>query len=261
MPIDIVTGADARANVAGQPVNVMLYGPPGTEKTSDAVRLFVEGGRGRCFTIPCEDNALKAIASRGWEIPDHPKQTVKSWAAMTESIAWLYNYRQHYTGLVLDSFSVFTNYLYKEAEDVHKGERNKFAIPMAVRTCLLQLREWLRLLGMHVIITAHPQPPAVQDGVFYTGGFAMSPKTLIDTFFGQIDTVMRIGHVQTVPGQPPKRVYFTGGTEWPAELPAMSQPPDWRFWRTKNREGCNLAIVEADLGKFLRARQPPYAGL
>jgi hypothetical protein len=72
--------------------------------------------------------------------------------------------------------------------------------------------------------------------------------------------VLRVDYIAP-PGAAPMRVYYTGGTDWPAELGPLSQPPDWRQWRTKNREGCGQAIVPADLGAFLRIRQPPYAGL
>jgi hypothetical protein len=57
------------------------------------------------------------------------------------------------------------------------------------------------------------------------------------------------------------RVYYTGGTDWPAELASTPQG-DWRMWRTKNREGYAQAIMPADLGGFLRGRSgPPYVGL
>lgn len=257
MPVRFVGGAEAHANVVGQPAFVMLFGDPGTQKTSDAIKLFAERDL-KCCVITCEDNALKPIAARGWPVPVHTEKPVKSTGEMNEAIAQFAATRNSFHGLVIDGFTAFTSYIYKEAEENHKGTRNKFAIPMAVRTYLLQLREWLRMLGKHTVITAHPLPPAVQDGVLYLGGFAMQPKTLIGDYFGQIDTVMRIGYVPTAIGAPPTRVYFTGGEQWPD---GIAPTPDWKLWRTKNREGCNAAIVEADLGKFLRARQPPYEGL
>lgn len=257
MTIEIVTGEAAAANVASQPVNLMLYGPPGTLKTTDAVSAFSNP-----FVIPCEDNALKIVAARGMPVPAHVKNTVKSWAHMSESFAWLYQYKSHFTGLVIDGFSPFTSYLYKEAEEHFKGNKNKFAIPVYVRSCLLTMREWIRQLGLHCVIVAHPLPPAVLDGVFYPGGFSMQPKTLIGDFFGQTDTVLRVDHLQLQLGQPPVRVYYTGGTEWPEQLASTPQPADWRMWRTKNRDGYAAAVVPADLGGFLRGRQgPPYGGL
>lgn len=259
MPISIVTGAAAEANVVGLPANVLLYGGPGIEKTTDLVRAFTVNGRCNAFVIPCEDGALKTIKPRGLPVPDHPEKTVKSWAAMEEAIGWLAQNRQNYTAVAIDGFSAFTSYIYKEAEEQHKGSKNKFLVPVQVRNCLFLLREWLRALGLHSVLVAHPLPPAVQDGVFYQGGFSMSPKSLIGDFFGQLDTVLRVDYI-ALPGQSPQRVYYTGGQEWPASM-TMSQPPDWRFWRTKNREGCGSAIVQADLGAFLRARQPPYAGI
>jgi hypothetical protein len=38
-------------------------------------------------------------------------------------------------------------------------------------------------------------------------------------------------------------------------------PADARAWFVKNREGCNYTVVPADLGAFLRMRNPPYQNL
>lgn len=74
MPIDIVTGSAAQQNAAGLPINVLLYGQPGTLKTTDAVSTFFRpDGSCSAFVIPCEDGALKTIAKRGWPVPDHTK--------------------------------------------------------------------------------------------------------------------------------------------------------------------------------------------
>jgi hypothetical protein len=260
MPIEIVTGAAAQANVVSLPASVIMYGPPGTEKTTDAARAFTMNGRCNAFFIPCEDGALKNIAARGFPVPDHPRQTVKSWGAMVEALSWLYEHKQNYVACVIDGLSPFSSYIYKEAEDQHKGNKNKFMVPVQVRNCLFQLREFIRSLGLHSVFIAHPLPPAVQDGVFYPGKFALSPKTLVGDFFGHVDTVLRVDHL-TLPGRTPMRVYYTGGEQWPADLGTFGQPQDWRFWWAKNREGVGQAVVPADLGVFLRARQPPYGGL
>lgn len=266
MAIEIVTGAAATQNVGGLPANVILYSDPGRGKTTDAVSAFCRDGRCTAFAIPFEDGALKAPAARGFPTPDHPRETVKSWGALYETLAWLSQHRQNYNGLILDGLSVFSTFLYKEAEVQLKG-KNKWDIPMQVRTQLLTLRQFLRDIGLHSIITAHPIAPGFVDGVFLKGGFALSPKSLINEFFGQTDTVLRTDYVVPSVQQPappnapppnPVRVYFTGGESWPA---GFDQPPDWRYWRTKNREGCASAIVPADLGAFLRGRQPPYGGL
>ena len=78
--------------------------------------------------------------------------------------------------------------------------------------------------------------------------------------FGLLDSVIRVDWL-TIPGRAPMRVYYTGGEVWPAELGTFGMPADVRAWRVKNREGCNSMIVPADLGAFLRSRQPPYLGL
>lgn len=260
MPIRILTGQDAQANVAGQPCNVMLYGPPGTLKTTDAVAAFIRDGRCNAFVIPCEDGALKPILARGWPVPDHPERTVKTWSDLQETIAWLAPNRQRYTAVIVDTVSTLTTYLLKEAEAQGVGSKNKFAIWSLMRTYLFSLREWIRMLGLHSVFIAHASPPSVADGVFYRGGPLLSPKTMMEQYFGLVDTVLRVDHV-AVPGQGVSRVYWTGGEVWPQALGMLGIPPDSRAWAVKNREGCAQAVVPADLGAFLRARQPPYAGL
>lgn len=260
MPIDIVTGAAAQQNAAGLPINVLLYGQPGTLKTTDAVSTFMRpDGSCSAFVIPCEDGALKTIAKRGWPVPDHTKQPVKSWGAMVDAFSWLWAHKGNYNAVIIDGFSAFASYIYKEADEQHKGNKNKFLVPVTVRNNLFQLREGLRTLGLHSVLTAHPLAPGVVEGVFYPGGFMLSPKSVVPEFFGQIDTVLRTDYLQ-IPGRAPVRVYYTGGEEWPAELGTLGQPPDWRLWRTKNREGVNQAVVPADLRALLSSGKLQYAG-
>jgi hypothetical protein len=260
MPIEIAAGANAAVNVASQPSNVMIYGPPGTEKTTDAVRAFTRDGRCTAFVIPCEDGALKPILARGMPVPDHVRTPVKSWGEMQETIAWLGQNRQNYNAVIIDTISTWTMYVYKELEKAHEGNRNKFLIPLTMRNYLYMLREWTRMLGLHCVMVAHAMAPEMKDGVFYRGGPLLAPKSMIEQYHGLIDTVLRVDHLM-IPGRPPTRVYWTGGEEWPSDLGALTQPMDWRGWRTKNREGCGSAVVPADLGAFLRSRTPPYAGL
>lgn len=257
--IEIAAGADAAANVASQPANILLYGPPGTEKTTDAVRAFIKDGRCTAFVIPCEDGALKPIPARGLPVPDHVKMPVKTWAQMEQTIAWLGQNPGRYSAVIVDTLSTFTAYLAKEVEDRYSGSKNKFQVWNTMRSCLFNLREWIRMLGMHSVFIAHGMSPIVQDGVFFRGGPLLSPKTMIENYYGLIDTVLRVDHL-SVAGKP-LRVYFTGGSEWPSIPGLLAPPTDWQAWRAKNREGCGSAVVPADLGAFLRSRQPPYSGL
>jgi hypothetical protein len=259
MAINIVTGAQAHANVAVQPCNVMLYGAPGTEKTTDAVKAFIKNGRCTAFYIPCEDGALKPILARGLPIPDHPELPVKSWPAMTETIGWLAQHRGNYSAVVVDTLSTFMMYLNKEVE-VAKGSKNGYEIWNAMRAALYNIREWIRMLGLHSVFICHGIGPEVKEGIFNKGGPLLAPKTMIEQYYGLVDTVLRVDHLHAI-GRPPMRVYWTGGETWPTELSNVVPPPDWRMWRTKNREGCGSALVPADLGAFLRSRTPPYDGL
>lgn len=262
MAVDIVTGPDAYKNLADLPAFLMLYGMPGTLKTTDAVSAFCKDGRCSAFVIPCEDGALKPIIARGLPVPDHPRQPVKSWQAMAETIQWLGQNRHKYNALIIDTISTWCNYAYNELEEQHKGNRNKFMIPVEMRNRLYHIREWCRLIGLHVIMIGHSMAPEVREGVFYRGGPLLSPKSMIEQYFGLVDTVLRVDYtsIPTVNGGKPMRVYWTGGTHFPPELGSLFQPPsDWQFWRTKNREGVADALVPADLLGFLKRRNPPYA--
>lgn len=258
--IEVATGQQAVDNVAALPANLILYGAPGVEKTTDVARAFTKDGRCSCFFITCEDGALKPIAARGMPVPDHVKQPVKSWQEMTETIGWLGQNRGAYTAVAIDTISTFSMYLYREVEKQFEGNKNKFLIPTTMRNYLFLLREWIRMLGLHSVFIAHGMAPAAQDGIFYRGGPLLAPKSMMEQYAGLIDTVLRVDTL-ALPGRPPMRVYWTGGETWPQELGALTQPPDWRAWRTKNREGCAAAVVPADLGAFLRGRTPPYVGL
>lgn len=261
---EIVTGAAAQADILGLPANVLLYGTGGLGKTTDAVAAFCKDGRCNAFVIPCEDGGLKGPAARGLPVPDHPRSTVKSWEQMKYTIAWLSQYRQNYSAVIVDGLSTLTNYMYREATETIKP-KNKWDIPVFVRNNLFYLREWIRALGLHSVFVGHALPPAVVDGIFYPGSPLMQPKSMINDYYGLVDTVLRVDYVYpagAVPGATvavaPVRAYYTGGEIW---NPQFMQPPDYRLWRAKNREGCNNAIVPADLSGFLRSRQPPYGGL
>lgn len=258
MSVTIVQGQQALDNLTSQPANVLLYGPPGSEKTTDAVKAFVQGDRCTAFVIHCEDGALKGIVPRGLPAPDHTEAPVKTWADMTEVMNWLGKNRQHYTGVIVDTVSTFTMYLYKEVEEQLKGNKNKFLVPVTMRNCLFAIREWIRGLGLHSVMICHALEPAVLDGVFHRGGPLMAPKSMIDNYYGLIDTVLRVDYLEGFGSR--QRVYWTGGSNWPSGAPGV-MPPDAGSWRCKNREGCGDAIVPADLGAFLRGRKPPYLGL
>jgi hypothetical protein len=255
-----MVGSQATANVVGEPANLLLYGPPGTCKTTDAVRAFTKDGRCTAFFIGCEDGALKTIAARGMAIPDHVKKPVKTWAEMQETIAWLGQNRDKYSAVIIDTISTLSQYLYRELEAQHSSSKNKFLTPTAMRNYLFFIREWVRMIGLHSVLIGHAMSPVVQEGVFYRGGPLLSPKTMIEQYYGLIDSVIRVDDL-IVPGRAPMRVYYTGGNEWPTELGPLSQPQDLHQWRVKNREGCNAAVVPADLSAFLKSRNPPYAGL
>lgn len=258
MTIDLALGADAAAAIDNQPANVILYGPPGSQKTTDAVSAFIKGDRCTAFVVTCEDGALKPIRARGLPAPDHTRTPIKTWADMQQVMVWLAENRSYYNAVIIDTLSTFTMYLYKEVSEMYSGNKNKFLIPTTMRNCLFLLREWIRGLGLHSVLICHALEPTVMDGVYHRGGPLLAPKTMIEQYYGLIDTVLRVDHLDQMGAR--TRVYWTGGDVWPQGLPG-AMPPDAAGWRCKNREGCGDAVVPADLGKFLRGRRPQYSGL
>lgn len=248
-----VTGDQAYANVAGQPANIMLYGPPGTSKTTDAVAAFVKGNRCTAFYIGCEDGSLKPIVARGLPIPDHTETPVKTWNDMAATIGQLAQIRQRYTGVIIDTVSTFTMYM----ANASQASGSNWGAWNAIRDHLFNLREWVRMLGLHCVMIAHCIQPEVREGVFSAGGPLLSPKSMIENYYGLVDTVLRVDYLHS-PGRAPLRVYHTGGPNWPAALSTILPPADRMAWRVKNRDGYGDAVVPADLGAYLRGRQPPY---
>jgi hypothetical protein len=262
MPIEIVEGASAVSNVADQPINCILYGGPGMEKTTDAVRMFTtQDGRCTAFFIGCEDGALKPIIARGMPVPAHTRAPVKTWQDMTEVLGWLHQNRGRFNGVIVDTISVFTMYVYKQLEEAFKDNKNKFLIPMTMRNILYYLREWTRHIGLHCVMIGHLAAPESHNNIFYKGGPLLAPRKMMEEYHGLIDTVLRVDRVAFTPGQPPTRVYWTGGERVPDGVSPLTIPLDYSYYRTKNREGCADLIVPADLGAFFRARRPPYQGI
>ena len=261
MTIEIVSGQAAVDNLAGLPANILLYGPPGSEKTTDAVRAFCKDGRCSAFVITCEDGALKPILARGLPVPDHTKSPVKTWQDLSDTMGWLAQNKGRYNAVIIDTISTLCAYLYKETETKFENNKNKFLIPQMMRNYLYVLREWCRWIGIHCVMVGHAAGPEMRDGVLYRGGPLLSPKSMIEQYHGLIDTMLRVDFVQ-IPGMNsnrPVRVYWTGGNDFSTLGNLFQPPPDWALWRTKNREGVNDAIVPADLHAFLARRTPPYS--
>ena len=130
-----------------------------------------------------------------------------------------------------------------------------------VRNAVFPLRDWFRALGLHCIFVAHALPPAVQDGIFYQGMFEVIPKSIGRILFGEIDTVLRVDYISRAPGEADACVLHRRGSLAAALGPLSVPAPVGRNWLAKNREGCNQAVVPADLGAFLSSRRPAYQGL
>lgn len=259
MPIEVVSGAAAVANVAAESCFLMLYGPPGSRKTSDAVAAFARpNGTNAAFFIPCEDGALKPVLARGLPVPDHPKDVVRTWPDLVEVMTYVAHNRNRYSAVIIDTISTWAANWYKQIGDSHKNVKNKFLIPEIMHGNLADLRVGARNLGIHVIMIAHEMAPVYDESgaLKSLGGPLMVPRTAIERYYGQVDTVVRTTWVSQ--GLTRQRVYMTGGEIVP---PGIVMPADAPLWKVKNREGCNHAVVDADLAAFLKARQPPYGGL
>ena len=117
----------------------------------------------RAFVAQCEDNAIKAPVSRGLPTPEH-SGTIKTWEDMYQTCLFVHKYKDRYSALIVDGFSIFSSNLYKQAQEtIGKSSKNKFDVPVFVRTKLIEFRGWLRDIGLHSVLVAHPVQPAVQD--------------------------------------------------------------------------------------------------
>ncbi len=252
MSLEVVTGdAAASANVAAESMFFMIYGGPGSGKTTDVVQAF---GR-KAFFIQCEPGALKPVLARGIAVPDHTKHVVQTWEDLTAAIAYAGQHRDKYNCCVIDTITTWTACVYKQLETKYKG----WAIPVAMRNMLLTLRDGARQMGMHVVMIAHALPPKYSETgqLEQKGGPLLTPKSAQGLFVPLVDTMLRSETITA--GASSKRVYFTGGPTWPSE--AGLPPADLHLWHVKNRDGCEAAVVPADLGAYLKARKPPYGGL
>lgn len=251
MSLEIVTGEAAAANVAAEPLFLILYGGPGQEKTTEVVKTFGKSA----FFIQCEPGALKPILARGLPMPDHPKQVVQTWDDLVAAIAFAGQHRDRYRAVVIDTISTWSAHVYRDLEKKFKG----WAIPVAMRNYLITLREGARQLGLHVIMIAHAMPPQFneQGQLQAKGGPLLTPKSAQGLFVPLVDTMLRVDTISA--GAESRRVFFTGGPTWPTG--AGMPPADLQLWNVKNRDGCELACVPADLRAYLAGRQPPYVGL
>jgi hypothetical protein len=253
MPIEIVTGQAALTNVADEPFNCMIYGPPGIGKTTEAVKTFVDGNVCTAFVAQCDEGALKPIVDK-YPMPAHTKYVVRNYNDLCE--AAIAAEKGKYSALIVDSLTTWTTVMYPQIEASLKTN-NKWAIPVAMRNMLSEFRDGCRQLGIHVIYIAHAMPPFKDDnGNFVHGGPSLTPKTAGALFFPRIDTMLRMEALQV--GNNVHRIFYTGGMEWPSQLGI--RPNDILLWRQKNREGCNWAAVPADLREFYSGRNPPYRG-
>jgi len=263
MSIILATPAEAQAAYAAQPANIVIYGPPGSLKTTDVADAFTTGGVCRAFFIPCEDGALKTIVRRGLPMPGcildaetRQPRAVKSWPEFEEVMKLLVELRMSgrcpYTAIAVDTLSTLTGYLYKHAQVAYKN----WDIPNYVRNCMFTVREWARHIGLHCVLIAHASRPTIDEkGIFWPGGPLLSPKTMAEQFHGLVDTVLRVDHLRS-PGKPTVRVYWTGGPDWPPEI--GPPPSDAAQWRAKNRDGVRWTVVPADLRAYLLMSNPPY---
>lgn len=256
MTVQIISGAEVAARVAAESVNLMLYGDPGTRKTTDAVEATIKDGRSRALYIPCEPGGLKSVVAQGLPAPDSFPHVVTTWEELAKGVEHAMKHRDRYDWVIVDTLTAWNASMVRAMEATK--QRNAWDGWKEIKKALIYLRDGCRAAGLHIIYIAHGTPPTMDEkGTFWAGSPSMQPKSAIKEFVGGIDSVLRVGYLTTM-GKT-TRVYYTGGEAWPDGLGA--QPLDLRAWYAKNRDGVNWACVPADLSAYLKMRQPPYPGL
>jgi len=265
MVFEIISGDQVAAAVAAEAANIMIYGAPGVGKTTEAVKAFCVNGRCTAFYAQCEDGALKSILTQGLPLPDTVRNsqtglplTIIGWEPLWDILCYVATHRQLYNALIIDTLTTWTASTYAALQAAGFGKGNGWAIPMYIRDRLIDLRNYARQLGVHVIYTAHFRDPYNEDGIFYKGGPSLSPKKASELFYGTVDTMLRADYMSI--GGNVQRVYYTGGLDWDKATLGM-QPPSVMQWFQKNRENVSQAVIPADLRNYLLARRPPYQGL
>ena len=186
-------------------INLLLYGPEGTGKTTAALRMTkLCKGSQKVLLVDAEAGAKReALAQRGVDVkrveiwPDNPTQL--TYDGMTDVAAELMEAgSQHYVGCVLDSYSEVSRLLLDSVtaearlRDAAIGKkRQRFAINLedygVASSMLRDLLRKFRDLPMHMVITALERRDIDDNGAVKYGP-AMSPAVATDTL-GLVDIV------------------------------------------------------------------------
>jgi hypothetical protein len=214
-----------------EPAVVVVYGPSGMGKTTDALFSFPMG---LFFALP---GALKpALRVVGWD--PHAAGQVVPVADMHTAVSALRQVKPGvFDAVIVDDLSLLAERTMQQLEIKHNGSRNKFAMWDELRDTVIKFREAARECGLHVVLNTHERQPETHDGTFFRGGPALPSKTLTERIPHIADTVLRAASDPTTPGQ------------WKGVYKCEPANPQWVM---KDRHGCCPPTCPQNLGEILR---------
>jgi hypothetical protein len=167
-----------------QPLVVLIYGPSGAGKTTDAVYSF--------------PNALH-IASRGALLPAQhvcgyqPAEiAVSTIDEATQQLQRLSSQGAKYDSVVVDDFSYVVEKTFTLIEQKYARSNNNFAKFSDLARTALQFRDTARHMNCHVILNCWEKAPRSQNGQSLKGGPQLTGK-LVDAIPALCDVVYRTG--------------------------------------------------------------------
>lgn len=215
----------------GQPLTILIYGPSGKGKTTDAARAFPEA-----LFIAQPGAVLPALTFLGYTPTVIPARTIEEVAAIHRENCL------RFPAIVVDDFTLITEFTLNQLEQRFAG----WELYGVLGNQILALRNQVHLSGgAHIIFNCHEQGPKVdtKTGEFLQGG-PKSPGKMVRSFPAAVDCIWRAISCQ-----------------WGLSHPALYRMT-WENWYTVNSDPkyvgkCRLSQVTSftpmNTGEILRA--------